>query len=141
MRARRSRCDELARAGRRGKRTDGEVRAISDNAWFSLGKHGLGLHFEKKPGRTVEALVLRKAVRGKIWEVSLDGAAKGRFSILEEVVAAVDYEIDRMGRGAAFSARREAEWRRSPRADALRLATWDHIYRGNAAVKSSLTRK
>jgi len=117
------------------------VRAISDNAWFSLGKHGLGLHFEKKPGVVIEALVLRKGARGKIWEVSLDGAAKGRFSILEEAVAAVDYEIDRMGRSAAASARREAQWRRSPRADALRLATWERVYRGNAAVKSSLTRR
>ena len=27
-----------------------EVRAISANAWFSLGRHGLGLHFERRPG-------------------------------------------------------------------------------------------
>jgi hypothetical protein len=31
-----------------------EVRAISGNAWFSLGRHGLGLHFEKRPGVVAE---------------------------------------------------------------------------------------
>jgi hypothetical protein len=30
---------------------DVEVRAISRNAWASLGRHGLALHFERAPGR------------------------------------------------------------------------------------------
>jgi superfamily II DNA or RNA helicase len=127
--------------------TDADVRAISDHAWFSLGRHGLGLHFERRPGRPVEALVLSVATRGKRWEVSIDGAAKGRFSAIEEAVAAVDYEVDRMGPAVSRSARANAGWRRDPvppalaeslprRAtegsaprlgDALRLAAWERI--------------
>lgn len=107
-------------------RTDAEVRAISHNAWFSLGRHGLGLHFQRRPGHTSEALVLSRAARGKRWEVVLDGKPRERFSVLEEAVQAVDYEIDRMGRGAAASALASAPWRRE-RGDALRLAVWERI--------------
>ncbi len=124
--------------------TDGEVRAISDNGWFSLGRHGLGLHFERRPGRASEALVLRRAARGKKWEVSLDGEVMGRFSILEEAVQAVDYELGNMGRGVAASARQAALWRNAPApselceklsqkyrpnglGDALRLVVWERI--------------
>ena len=74
-------------------RTDDEVRAISGNAWFSLGRHGLGLHFQRGAGRVSEVLVLRRAVRGKGWEVVMDGQPKERFSRMEEAVEAVDYEI------------------------------------------------
>lgn len=125
-------------------RTDAEVRAISANAWFSLGRHGLGLHFERKPGRPSEALVLSVAARGKKWEVTLDGKPQGRFSVLEEAVAAVDYEIDRMGRATASSALATAPWRRAIAPEALvrslraqpapttageawRLAAWERI--------------
>lgn len=118
---------------------DAEVRAISANAWFSLGRHGLGLHFEKKPGCTAEALVLQRGARGKRWEVSLDGKAVERFSTLEEAVQAVDYEVTRFGRGAAASARVDAAWRTAAAVrvgggarpqnlgDALRLAAWERI--------------
>jgi hypothetical protein len=92
-------------------RTDAEVRAISQNAWFSLGRHGVGLHFERRPNRSSELLVLRCAARGKVWEVSLDRVPKARFSRLEEAVEAADYELQRMGRGAASSARPDAAWR------------------------------
>jgi hypothetical protein len=88
-----------------------EVRAISDNAWFSLGRFGLGLHYQKAGSRTVEALVLTRAGRGKRWEVSLDGQVMAHFSSAEEAVSAVDYEIDRLGRQVASSARRDATWR------------------------------
>jgi ATP-dependent helicase IRC3 len=40
-----------------------DVRAISANAWESLGRHGLALHFEGAPGRLHEALV-RPGARG-----------------------------------------------------------------------------
>lgn len=115
-----------------------DVRAISANAWFSLGRHGLGLHFERAPGRQSEALVLKRAARGKKWQVTLDGKEVARFSTLEEAVQAVDYEIDRRGRRAADSARPEAPWRRvssqsaetGGHGDALRLEVWRRIVGG-----------
>jgi len=124
--------------------TDVEVRAISANAWFSLGRHGLGLHFERQAGRTSEALVLSRASRGKKWEVTLDGKPKDRFSVLEDAVQAVDYEVHRMGRAVAASALAGASWRqtRAPDAllqrlrartkppllgEALQLATWERV--------------
>jgi hypothetical protein len=108
-------------------RTDAEVRAISDNAWFSLGRLGLGLHLERRPGRVVEALVLLRGGRGKRWEVSLDGKERARFSTIEEAVQAVDFEVTRFGRGAAASARPDASWRLDSRGEALRLATWNRL--------------
>jgi hypothetical protein len=107
--------------------TDAEVKAISDNAWFSLGRLGLGLHFEGKSGRIIEALVLLKGARGKRWEASIDGKKSARFSTIEEAVAAVDYEIGRFGRAAAASARHRASWR-GDRGEALRLATWERLF-------------
>lgn len=93
---------------------DVEVRAISRNAWASLGRHGLALHFERAPGRLSEALVVSRGARGRRWEVSLDGRAVERFSAIEEAVQAVDFEVHRMGRAAEASARAEAAWRRVP---------------------------
>ena len=121
-----------------------DVRAISANAWFSLGRHGLGLHFERRPGQVCEALVLQRAARGKRWEISLDGQVKERMSSIEAAVEAVDYEIAQMGRAALASARSEAPWRLidvsqtlhgegegvgAPvlRGDALRLAVWRRV--------------
>lgn len=112
-----------------------EIRAISDNAWFSLGRFGLGLHFQRG-ARTSEALVLVRAGRGKRWEVSLDGKVMAHFSSSEEAISAVDYEIDRLGRNVALSARRDAVWRKEraestdPRLnaeDALRLEVWKRV--------------
>jgi hypothetical protein len=100
-------------------RTDAEVRAISPNAWFSLGRHGLGLHFERARGRRSEALVLRKAGRGKAWVVEVDGRAMDRYARVEDAVQAVDYEVSRLGRAAEASARDEAAWRREPCPDEL----------------------
>ncbi|HWZ87639.1 MAG TPA: DEAD/DEAH box helicase [Polyangiaceae bacterium] len=125
-----------------------EVRAISANAWFSLGRHGLGLHFERRPGALCEVLVLSRAARGKRWEVTFDGSSKDRFSTIEAAVEAVDYEIAQLGRAALASAREEAGWRRAPstatdltagtqnsntqlpklRAEALRLAVWQRVF-------------
>jgi ATP-dependent helicase IRC3 len=119
-----------------GLATDDEVRAISGNAWFSLGRFGVGLHFERRSGRPSEVLVLRRAGRGKAWEVILDGKSKDRFSRMEDAVQAVDYEIGRMGRGASASALEGASWRRASGSggsadlhagEALRLATWKRI--------------
>lgn len=108
-------------------RVDEEVRAISANAWFSLGRYGVGLHFEARPGWQREALVLRRAGRGKIWEVSLDGQSMGRFSRLEEAVEAVDYEVARKGQSVAQSALPQASWRALNRDRALELLVWQRV--------------
>lgn len=90
-----------------------EVRAISGNAWFSLGRHGVGLHFERPKGRWAEALVLKNGSRGKLWEVTLGGRSMARYSRLEEAVEAVDYELHQMGREVASSALPTAAWRQA----------------------------
>lgn len=95
--------------------TDHSVRAISGNAWFSLGRHGVALCY----GRSV-ATVLAKAARGKRWEIAVDGVVMERFSTLEQAVEAVDYEVDQLGRTAA--ARVEAP-------EARRLAVFRAIVR------------
>ena len=119
-------------------RTDAEVRAISHNAWFSLGRHGVGLHFERRPGRVGEFLVLRRAARGKLWEVSLDGAPQARFSRMEEAVEATDYEIAKMGRRVAASALPDAPWRRGSGgegADVLQRRVWDRVHAPPSAAR------
>jgi ATP-dependent helicase IRC3 len=93
-------------------RVDPEVRAISRNAWASLGRFGLALHFERKPGAISEVLVLARGSRGKRWHVTLDGKLVERFSTVEEAVSAVDYEVARRGPAVAASARHGAPWRR-----------------------------
>lgn len=108
-------------------RTDAEVRAISGNAWFSLGRHGVGIHFERRAKRTSEIVVIKRGARGKVWEVSLDGKPKERFSRMEDAVQAADYEIRRMGPAVAASARENASWRRDGVAEALRLAVWKRV--------------
>ena len=124
-----------------------DVRAISANAWFSLGRHGLGLHFQRRPGSASEVLVLQRAARGKRWEVSIDGKVMDRMSSIEAAVEAVDYEIARMGPAALASAREGAAWRAVPgsrnlrpdsdatsnvrplaQAEALRLAVWRRVF-------------
>jgi superfamily II DNA or RNA helicase len=113
-------------------KTDSEVRAISGNAWFTLGRHGLGLHYQGRGGRIVEALVLERQVRGKRWEVTLDGKPMERFSEVAQAVDAVDYEIGKAGRASAASALEGAEWRKEragehTRAEELRLAVWRRV--------------
>ncbi len=110
-------------------RTDAEVRAISANAWFSLGRHGVGIHFERRAGRPSEIVVLKRGARGKMWEVSVDEKPKERFSRMEEAVQAADYEIRRMGQAVAISARPQAPWRRDGVAEALRITVWRRVVR------------
>ncbi len=102
-----------------------EVRAISGNAWFSLGRHGVGLHYEKFPGQASEVVVLKRPGHGKVWEVLMDDKAMARFSQLEEAVAAVDYELERRGRATA-SWRQGAPERIKP-AETLQRALWEKI--------------
>ncbi len=109
-----------------------DVRAISANAWFSLGRHGLGLHYEPRRGRVSEVLVLQRAARGKRWEVSIDGDIMDRFSKIEDAVQAVDFEIEARGPQVATSARPQAAWRHrtaeaGPVGQVLSLAAWKRI--------------
>jgi ATP-dependent helicase IRC3 len=114
---------------------DAEVRAISANAWFSLGRYGVGLHFERASGRVSEALVLRyvappkteesgkkKALgfrRSKGWQVQLDDKVMDVYATMEEAVAAVDYELSNMGKSAALSALASSAWRKEEAPEAL----------------------
>lgn len=100
------------------RQVDAEVRALSNNAWISLGSRGLLLHFQPKPGQLALVTILAKGARGRRWLVSMQGRAAGRqgetgarFSTLEEAVQAVDWEIDQLGQGAASSALPEGKWR------------------------------
>lgn len=111
-----------------------EVRAISANAWFSLGRHGLGLHYERAPGCISEALVLKGRGHGRIWEVWIDQQRSAKFSDLEEAVAAVDYELEKRGRLTASSARPQAPWRNASQggacaAQSLQLAVWQRFHK------------
>ncbi len=105
---------------------DAEVRAISRNAWFSLGRHGVGLHYARSANAISTATVLARAARGKRWEVAIDERVMEQFTRLEEAVHAVDYEIERRGRAAAASARDDASWRQGPPPPALRARLREH---------------
>jgi len=125
---------------------DRDVRAISPNAWFSLGRHGVGLHYARATNVISGVTVLSRGGRGKRWEVVIDGRAVERFSTLEDAVEAVDHEIASRGRAAQTSARHDAPWRYAPppadvvsrlrareratnHAEALRLAVWEGLTR------------
>jgi hypothetical protein len=104
---------------------DRNVRAISPNAWFSLGRHGVGLHYLRAANVISGVVVLLRGGRGKRWEVVIDGRPVERFSTLEDAVEAVDHEIAIRGKAVQASAREDAPWRRlNNHADALRLAVW-----------------
>jgi superfamily II DNA or RNA helicase len=106
---------------------DPELRAISENAWFSLGRHGVGLHFEARPGQRSEVLVLCVRSRGKRWQVSIDGHEQARFSRMEEAVEAVDYELGQRGPSVRASARPDAALAPGV-AEAARLEAWERIH-------------
>lgn len=125
---------------------DRDVRAISPNAWFSLGRHGVGLHYARATNVISTVTVLTRGARGKRWEVVIDGRVMESFSKLEDAVEAVDHEIESRGRAAAASARHDAPWRyeaaRSEvvarlraragaitHAEALRLVVWEAVTR------------
>ncbi|MDY0058750.1 MAG: DEAD/DEAH box helicase [Myxococcota bacterium] len=118
---------------------DPEVRAISALAWQSLGRAGLALHYEPRPGKTSEVLVLDQGGHGKRWSVQVDGREQARFSLLEDAVQAVDWEVEQRGPAALASALPRAAWRRRPASgggtvdEQLRLAAFQRQYRGRGA--------
>lgn len=102
------------------RKLDDDIRALTPNAWFSLGAHGLGLHAfwtkaAERDGRPSELLILDQRqhgqARGKRWKVTLDGRELARFSRIEEAVEATDYELASRGRMSALSALPQAGWR------------------------------
>lgn len=98
------------------------IRAISGNAWCSLGASGLVLYFHRNRKKLSEALVLDSQQRGKSrYQVFMDQDNVASFSTLEKAVEAVDYEVDAMGPIAAQSARPDASWRSRPVTDGLKL--------------------
>lgn len=96
---------------------DPEVRAISPLAWKSLGRAGLVLHYEQPPGKTREVLVLNERTSGKRWRVTVDGQERARFSLIEDAVQAVDWEVEQRGPRAWASALPDATWRSRPAGD------------------------
>jgi ATP-dependent helicase IRC3 len=131
--------DRAARFDPLTMKVDAEVRAISGNAWASLGRYGLVLHFERKPARLSEVRVFCARARGKRWEVTMDGEVIERFSTIEEAVQAVDYEVGKLGRAAQASALESAAWRRAPPpapekastlGEAMRLGALERVARG-----------
>lgn len=114
-----------------------DVRAISRNAWFSLGRHGVGLHYARATDVISTATVLTRAARGKRWEVAIDDRIKEYFTTLEDAVQAVDYEVDQRGHAARSSARHDAGWRHQvpPAAVVARLADDDRVTMHAAALQ------
>lgn len=113
-----------------------EVRAISVNAWFSLGRFGLGLHFEEAPGRVAEVVILKRPGRGKVWEIMMNGTFQTRSSRLEDAVAAVDFEIEAGGRAVAASALPTAPWRQlGGLGERLQKALWERLPRSPFSEK------
>ena len=128
---------------------DPEVMAISENAWVSLGKPGLALHFQPRKGRISTFVILDASAsvggRGKKYRVLLDGKELARFSRVTQAVEAVDFELQKKGYRIAESGKDYAAWRfedppsevalrlnaMKPRrqcqthGEALRLLAWD----------------
>ena len=90
---------------------DPEVMAISENAWVSLGKPGLALHFQPRRGRVSAFVILDAGGRGKKYKVLLDDREMARFSRITQAVEAVDFELQKRGHRIAESARDYAAWR------------------------------
>jgi ATP-dependent helicase IRC3 len=102
---------------------DPELRAISGNAWFSLGRAGLVLHVLKGPAAIGEYLVLDSGAPGRQrWRVRFDGHEVAQFARVDEAVLAVDYEVEQRGPLVDASARPDAPWRGWPVSPAQQAA-------------------
>jgi superfamily II DNA or RNA helicase len=93
-----------------------EAKAISPNAWLSLGARGMLLHFVDREG-ALRSFELRPAGRRGA-EVWLADRRLARFSTMHDAIAAVDEELPR--HGVPSSARPDAPWRRAAVPDELR---------------------
>ena len=91
---------------------DPEVSAISPNAWISLGRAGLALHFLNRKKARAEFLILLYHEQNKPkYRVLLDEQEVATFTRLLDAVQAVDYELEQMGPHVQYSALPEAQWR------------------------------
>ncbi|CAN5694305.1 hypothetical protein BH11MYX2_BH11MYX2_28060 [soil metagenome] len=121
-----------------------EIRAISPNAWFSLGRHGVGLLFIKKSGAVGVVTVLRRPGHGLRWVVSVGDEVVAHYSTLEQGVEAADFELGQASKAGFASAREDAAWRRAPvppelraqlhepdrvhtHADAMQMIVWNSV--------------
>ncbi len=89
-----------------------EIQAISGNAWASLGRFGVVLHFYETP-KKLSRFKIVEALQGKggKYQICLNDESIARFTSMEEAVEAVDYEISQMGSYAMNTALQEADWR------------------------------
>ncbi len=102
---------------------DPEIAAISGNAWTSLGRTGLVLHYLRAPAKLGEFLVMDSGQPGKQrYHVFADGKEVTTFARLDQAVEAVDYEVSVRGPAADASARPDAPWRSLPPSEAQRQA-------------------
>lgn len=94
---------------------DPEVAAISANAWTSLGRVGLVLHFLKGPQQLGEFLLIDRQRPGRDrYRVFAGQQEVAQFSGLTDAVEAVDYEVAALGPSAERSALPSADWRSMP---------------------------
>jgi len=102
---------------------DPELAAISGNAWTSLGRAGLVLHYLRAPARLGEFLILDSGQPGaKRYHVFADQGPVATFARLDQAVEAVDFEVSERGPAADASARPDAPWRQLAPSDAQRRA-------------------
>jgi hypothetical protein len=91
---------------------DPEVAAISGNAWTSLGRVGLVLHYLRGPEQLGEYLIIDRQHPGRDrYRVYAGMEEAAHFSRLTDAVEAVDYEVAAQGLAAERSAHPQAEWR------------------------------
>ncbi|HEY4059058.1 MAG TPA: hypothetical protein VGM39_20725, partial [Kofleriaceae bacterium] len=101
-----------------------EVRAISPSAWFSLGRHGVGLLFMKKSGQVGVVTVVNRG-RSPRWVLTVGDEEVARYGTMEEAVQANDFEMGQAGAATFASAQEDAPWRRRPVPDAVRAQLRD----------------
>ncbi len=94
-----------------------EAAAISPNAWLSLGRLGMMLHFEDHAGQLCSFDLRPQAPPRRGTEVWLGDRTVARLPTMQAAVEAVDLELSHYGDPS--SARPDAAWRRAPIPPAL----------------------
>jgi len=121
---------------------DPDIAAISGNAWTSLGRAGLVLHYLRAPQKLGEFLVMDSSQPGaKRYHVFADQRPVATFARLDQAVEAVDHEVAARGPQADASARPDAAWRPLPPSDAQRRALAALRPPGHATTKEEAVRR
>lgn len=97
-----------------------EAAAISPNAWLSLGRLGMMLHFHDRQGQLRSFDLRPEAPPRRGTEVWLGDRMLARMSTMQAAIEAVDLELPE--HGAALSARPEAQWRQEAVSEPLAAA-------------------